>query len=142
MGERTKFLASDVLAFLAHTDMAVFLDNKEVVELTAKGVRIFTLKGKEVDAKSRKETKVAWELGSLSKASYAHYTLKEIHEQPNSVQSALAQDPEKVTRDRGQAEEREVGRLDGVRLVLPRRPSHADQACSRGEDEVRGGPLR
>jgi glutamine---fructose-6-phosphate transaminase (isomerizing) len=96
IGERTKFLASDVLAFLAHTDRAVFLDNKEVVELTAKGVRIFSLKGKEVAAKSRKETQVAWELGSLSKANYAHYTLKEIHEQPNTVQSALAQDPAKI----------------------------------------------
>jgi len=96
VSERTKFLASDVLAFLAHTDRAIFLDNKEVVELTAKGVRIFSLKGKEVAAKSRKETQVAWELGSLSKANYAHYTLKEIHEQPNTVQSALAQDPAKI----------------------------------------------
>ncbi len=97
MGERTKFLASDVLAFLAHTDRAVFLDNKEVVELTAKGLRVFSLRGKEVAAKNRKETKVAWELGGLSKANYAHYTLKEIHEQPATVQSALAQDLEKVS---------------------------------------------
>jgi len=97
VGEKTKFLASDVLAFLAHTDTAIFLDNKEVVELTPKGARIFTLKGRELDARSRKETKVAWELGSLSKESYAHYTLKEIHEQPTTVQSALAQDPEKVS---------------------------------------------
>jgi len=96
MGERTKFLASDVLAFLAHTDRAIFLDNKEVVELTANGVRIFGLNGKEVAAKRRTETQVAWELGSLSKANYAHYTLKEIHEQPNTVQSALAQDPAKI----------------------------------------------
>ena len=96
MGERTKFLASDVLAFLAHTDRAEFLDNKEVVELTAKGLRVFSLRGKEMAAKSRKETQLAWELGSLSKANYAHYTLKEIHEQPTTVQSALLQDPVKV----------------------------------------------
>src|SRR5271169_3480261 len=96
MGERTKFLASDVLAFLPHTDRAVFLDNKEVVELTAKGLRVFDLKGKEVAAKNRKETQLAWELGSLSKANYAHYTLEEIHEQPSTVQSALSQDTAKV----------------------------------------------
>jgi glutamine---fructose-6-phosphate transaminase (isomerizing) len=96
IGEKTNFLASDVLAFLAHTDRAVFLDNKEVVELTAKNVRIFSLKGREVPAKRRQATQVAWELGSLSKANYAHYTLKEIHEQPSTVQSALAQDPAKV----------------------------------------------
>jgi len=96
IGDRTMFLASDVLAFLAHTDRAVFLDNKEVVELTAKGLRVFSLKGKEVAAKNRKETHLAWELGSLSKANYTHYTLKEIHEQPSTVQRALSQDMEKV----------------------------------------------
>ncbi len=97
MGERTKFLSSDVLAFIAHTDRAVFLDNKEVVELTAKGLRIFSLRGKEMAARSRKETQLAWELGNLSKANYAHYTLKEIHEQPSTVQSALSQDPAAVS---------------------------------------------
>jgi len=96
LGERTNFLASDVLAFLAHTDRAVFIDNKEVVELTAKGLRVYSLRGKEVAPKDMEETKVAWELGSLSKANYAHYTLKEIHEQPVTVQGALVQDPAKV----------------------------------------------
>jgi glutamine---fructose-6-phosphate transaminase (isomerizing) len=96
VGETTKFLSSDVLAFLAHTDRAIFLDNKEAVELTAKGVRIFTLKGKEVALPKRKVTRLAWELGSLSKENYEHYTLKEIHEQPSTVQSALSQDREKV----------------------------------------------
>jgi glutamine---fructose-6-phosphate transaminase (isomerizing) len=97
IAERTKFLASDVLAFLSHTDRAVFLDNKEAVELTPKGMRIFSLRGKEMAAKSRKETQLAWELGNLSKANYAHYTLKEIHEQPSTVQSALSQEPAKVS---------------------------------------------
>src|SRR5438309_2580607 len=109
IGEKTKFLASDVLAFLAQTDRAIFLDNKEVVELTPTGVRIFRIKGKEVVAK-RNETQLAWELGSLSKANYAHYTLKEIHEQPSTVQSALSQDPAKV---RAIAE-----RLKGARSVV------------------------
>ncbi|HUI01676.1 MAG TPA: glutamine--fructose-6-phosphate transaminase (isomerizing) [Nitrososphaerales archaeon] len=97
IGERTKFLASDVLAFLAHTDRAVFLDNKEVVEVTPGGLRVFTLRGKEIPAAKRKETRLAWELGSLSKENYAHYTLKEIHEQPTTVQNALWQDPVKVS---------------------------------------------
>ena len=95
LGERTKFLASDVLAFLAQTDRAVFLDNKEVVELTPQSMRIFNFRGKEMQV-TRTATQLAWELGSLSKASYAHYTLKEIHEQPATVQAAVAQDHEKV----------------------------------------------
>jgi len=93
VGGKTKFLASDVLAFLPLTDRAIFLDNKEVVELRTSGVRIYGSNGRPVE---RKETQLAWELGSLSKQSYAHYTLKEIHEQPTTVQSALSQDPAKV----------------------------------------------
>ena len=96
MGEGTKFLASDVLAFLEKTDRAVFLDNKEVVELTPEGLRVFGLKGREVAAKRKGATQVAWELGSLSKENYSHYTLKEIHEQARTVLSALSQDPDRV----------------------------------------------
>ncbi|MDA4118119.1 MAG: glutamine--fructose-6-phosphate transaminase (isomerizing) [Thaumarchaeota archaeon] len=96
IAERTKFLSSDVLGFLAHTDRAIFLDNKEVVELTPRGVRVFSLRGKEEMPEDRNETHLAWELGSLSKQNYAHYTLKEIHEQPTTVQSAAFQDPAKV----------------------------------------------
>ena len=110
MGERTKFLASDVLAFLAHTDRAVFLDNKEVVELTPTSLRVFNMRGKEVAEKDRKETQLAWELGSLSKENYAHYTLKEIHEQPSTVQSALSQDAAKVAAV--------VRRLKGARSIV------------------------
>ncbi|MDG7022442.1 MAG: SIS domain-containing protein, partial [Nitrososphaerota archaeon] len=120
LGERTRFLASDVLAFLAETDKAVFLDNKEVVELTPESLRVFNLKGREMSPKTRKETHVAWELGSLSKANYAHYTLKEIHEQPATVQAALAQDPEKV----GEAAER-ITRARSVVLTAAGSSYHA-----------------
>src|SRR5712692_9026467 len=45
---------------------------------------------------SRKPTQVAWELADLSKMDYAHYTLKEIHEQPKTVVSAMMQNEEKL----------------------------------------------
>ena len=87
------FIASDVLAFIEHTDRTVFLDNREVVVVMKDGYRIFGPGGKEV---KRKPTQVAWELSDMSKSDYAHYTLKEIHEQPNTVVSASVQDPAKV----------------------------------------------
>ena len=87
------FLASDVLAFIGHTDRTIFLDNFEVVELTKDGARIFGPTGKEV---KRKPTQVAWELSDLSKSDFAHYTLKEINEQPQTVLSASVQEPDKV----------------------------------------------
>lgn len=87
------FLASDVLAFIGYTDRTIFLDNYEVVELTKDRVRIFKQNGKET---KRKPTQVAWELSDVSKSDFAHYTLKEINEQPRTVASAAVQEPEKV----------------------------------------------
>jgi len=93
LGAGKMFLASDVLAFIGHTDRTIFLDNREVVLLTKDSVRIVGPDGREV---RRKPTQVAWELGDLSKRDYAHFTLKEINEQPRTVLAASMQEPEKV----------------------------------------------
>jgi len=93
VGEGKMFLASDVLAFIGHTDRTIFLDNYEVVELTKDRVRIVGPNGREV---TRKPTQVAWELSDVSKSDFEHYTLKEINEQPRTVLSASVQEPGKV----------------------------------------------
>jgi glutamine---fructose-6-phosphate transaminase (isomerizing) len=94
VGKRERFLASDVLAFISRTDRAVFLNNKEVAELTSDGFEVFNLQGRRV---KEVVTQLAWELSDISKLDYAHYTLKEIHEQPETVVRATVQDPEKLT---------------------------------------------
>jgi glucosamine--fructose-6-phosphate aminotransferase (isomerizing) len=93
VADNKKFIASDVLAFIEHTDRTIFLDNFEVAEISKDEVRIFDFKGRRVN---RKPTQVAWELSDLSKSDYTHYTLKEIHEQPRTVVSAYLQNEEKL----------------------------------------------
>ena len=93
LGTDKTFLASDVLAFIEHTDRTIFLDNQEVVLLTKDRVKIVGPNGKEV---RRKPTQVAWELSDLTKSDYAHFTLKEINEQRRTVLAASVQDPRKV----------------------------------------------
>jgi glucosamine--fructose-6-phosphate aminotransferase (isomerizing) len=93
LGKGKNFIASDVLAFIEHTDRTIFLDNLEVVRITKDKVRIFGQDGKE---RRRQPTQVAWELSEVSKLDYAHYTLKEINEQPKTVLSAAMQDRAKV----------------------------------------------
>ena len=93
VGDGKMFLASDVLAFIAHTDKTIFLDNREAVLLTKDRVKIVGLGGKEV---RRRPAQVAWELSDLSKKDYAHFTLKEINEQPQMVLAASVQEPGKV----------------------------------------------
>lgn len=87
------FLASDVLAFIEHTDRTIFLNNYEVAQITKDGARIFGPTGREV---KRKPTQVAWELSDISKTDFAHYTLKEINEQPQTVAGAMVQDAKKL----------------------------------------------
>lgn len=93
VGKKELFLASDVLAFISRTDLAVFLENKEVAELTHRGYKVFNTRGAEV---KKKVIQLAWELSDVSKLDYAHYTLKEIHEQPETVARAMVQRPESL----------------------------------------------
>ncbi len=93
LGKREGFLASDVLAFISRTDRAVFLQNMELARISSKGLKVYNMHGREV---RRKPTQLAWELSDVSKLDYAHYTLKEIHEQPATIQRAMLQDPQKL----------------------------------------------
>lgn len=80
------FLSSDVLGFLKHTDKSIFLDNGDIVILENDSFTIFDDSGNVVQ---RPLTQVAWELGSAEKGKYAHYTLKEIHEQTTTLLKPL-----------------------------------------------------
>ncbi|MDG6898712.1 MAG: glutamine--fructose-6-phosphate transaminase (isomerizing) [Nitrososphaerota archaeon] len=95
VGDGKMFLASDVLAFIEHTDRTIFLDNREVVEITNDRVRLVGPDGKAI---RREPNQVAWELSDVSKSDFAHYTLKEINEQPKTVVSASLQNPDNLER--------------------------------------------
>ena len=93
VGDRMMFLASDVLATIGRTDRTIFLDNYEVVEISKDSVKIVGPDGRRV---RRDPDQVAWELSDVTKSDYAHFTLKEINEQPRTVVSASAQNLRKV----------------------------------------------
>ncbi|MBI3021102.1 MAG: glutamine--fructose-6-phosphate transaminase (isomerizing) [Candidatus Omnitrophica bacterium] len=87
IGDGEAFFASDVPAILSHTRRVVYLNDEEVVELTAGGPRLMTLDGKPVQ---RESTTVTWSLESARKGGYPHFMLKEIHEQPLAIEHTLA----------------------------------------------------
>jgi glucosamine--fructose-6-phosphate aminotransferase (isomerizing) len=80
------FISSDILGFLKYTDKAIFLDNKDIVIINDENLELFNFEGSPV---KRPITQVAWELAAAEKGAYAHYTLKEIHEQSNTIGDAL-----------------------------------------------------
>ena len=76
------FVGSDVMAMLSYTREVTFLEEGDVVEVTA-GESLFTdLDGRAV---KRKKTTVTWDASAAEKSGYPHFMLKEIHEQPQTI---------------------------------------------------------
>jgi glutamine---fructose-6-phosphate transaminase (isomerizing) len=89
VGKDDYFLSSDILGFLNYTDRAIFLDNRDIVVINDNDISFFNFDG---DRISRRITQVAWELGDADKGKYTHYTLKEIHEQQQTIVKSMQQD--------------------------------------------------
>jgi glucosamine--fructose-6-phosphate aminotransferase (isomerizing) len=86
LGQGEGFLASDVPAILEHTKNVVILQEGDIADVTADGVRILQLDGAGVD---RDVTRINWTIEAAEKGGFAHFTLKEIYEQPHAIQEAL-----------------------------------------------------
>jgi glucosamine--fructose-6-phosphate aminotransferase (isomerizing) len=86
LGNGEGFLASDVPAILEHTKNVVILHEGDIAEVTPEGVSITQLDGTPVD---RDVTRIRWSIAAAEKDGFAHFTLKEIYEQPHAIQEAL-----------------------------------------------------
>ena len=93
VGNDDYFLSSDILGFLNYTDRAIFLDNRDIVVINDNDISFFNFDG---DRISRPVTQVAWELGDADKGKYSHHTLKEIHEQRQTIVKSMQQDKKKL----------------------------------------------
>ncbi|MBI5698330.1 MAG: glutamine--fructose-6-phosphate transaminase (isomerizing) [Thaumarchaeota archaeon] len=82
IGKNGFFLSSDVLGFIEKTDDAIYLDNGELVMLDRIGIQIYDFDG---NAVKHQVTKVSKEFADVYKGDYAHFTLKEISEQPDTI---------------------------------------------------------
>jgi glucosamine--fructose-6-phosphate aminotransferase (isomerizing) len=80
------FLASDVAPIVEHTRQVIYLDDGEMVTLSAKGLRTATIAHEHVD---KEVHEVEWDLTQIERGGFEHFMLKEIHEQPESVRNAL-----------------------------------------------------
>ncbi len=80
------FLASDVAAVLAHTRDFVYLEDGEMAVLSEDGYQIYSLQGHEL---SKDVTRVDWDLEAIEKSGFDHFMLKEIFEQPETLENAM-----------------------------------------------------
>jgi glucosamine--fructose-6-phosphate aminotransferase (isomerizing) len=86
LGDGESFLASDVAAVLAHTSHVIFLEEGDVADLTAGGV---TISGVDGVPRERLVQVIDWSIEAAEKGGYAHFMLKEMHEQPGTIRAAM-----------------------------------------------------
>ncbi|MDC1057117.1 glutamine--fructose-6-phosphate transaminase (isomerizing) [Nitrosopumilus sp.] len=79
------FLSSDVLGFIEYTDNAVYMKSGNFVILKNNEFQILDFDGKNMKYEI---TKVSKEFGDTYKGDFAHFTLKEIYEQPDVILKA------------------------------------------------------
>ena len=81
------FIASDIPALLSHTRDVIFLQDREIAVLNRQGISVFDAYGNHCH---HAVFHVDWDLTSAEKGGYAHYMLKEIHEQPEAARKTAA----------------------------------------------------
>lgn len=86
IGENENFIASDVPAILKYTRDYYLLEFDEIATITADSVTICDIHGKEITKELQHAT---WDIESAEKDGYAHFMLKEIHEQPTAIKTTI-----------------------------------------------------
>ena len=89
VGKNSHYISSDVLGFIEKTDDAIYVDNEDFVIVDGSGIHIFDFDGTSVKYQI---TKVSKEFADVYKGDFAHYTLKEISEQPDTILRAVDND--------------------------------------------------
>ncbi len=86
VGEDEWFVASDASPLLQHTRSVVYLDDGEMVVLARDGYRVRNLETTRI---SKPVNQIDWDLAQVERNGYAHFMLKEIFEQPESLCNTL-----------------------------------------------------
>ncbi len=86
LGDGEVFVSSDVTALIPYTKRVVLLGEGELAAISPDGLVITALDGTIVEPRV---ITVTWEAEQAQKSGFPHFMLKEIHEQPEALRSAL-----------------------------------------------------
>ncbi len=86
VGKDECLLASDVSAVIANTNNVVYLNDGELVEITKDGYHISNWDYTQIEPVIHT---VDWDIEDAEKSGFDHYMLKEIFEQPKSLENAM-----------------------------------------------------
>jgi glucosamine--fructose-6-phosphate aminotransferase (isomerizing) len=86
VGDGEYFVASDASAILEHTRSVVYLDDGEMAVLTRDVYRVRNLTETHLN---KPVNQIEWDLATIERGGYAHFMLKEIFEQPDSLTNTV-----------------------------------------------------
>ncbi len=81
------FIASDLAGFVDHTRDYFIVPEYHILRMSPEGIELSDLKGKAVKPEY---LTVDWDISAAKKDGYAHYMLKEIHEQPDAINRTIS----------------------------------------------------
>lgn len=86
VGKDEYFIASDVPAIINYTKDYYLLEHDEIVKLEKTGVTIYDDHG---DIEEKELMTADWDMDAAEKGGYPHFMIKEIHEQPQSINMTI-----------------------------------------------------
>jgi glutamine---fructose-6-phosphate transaminase (isomerizing) len=129
LGKDEYFVASDVPALLDHTRDLFFLNDGEVAIVTEHGVHVTDFDGYPVE---RKAQRITWDPIMAEKGGFKHFMLKEIYEQPRTVQETtlgrISQDTGRIFLEEMHVDEAEFRALKKINVAACGTSWHAGLA--------------
>jgi glucosamine--fructose-6-phosphate aminotransferase (isomerizing) len=86
IGEGENYVASDVAAILAHTRQVVYLDDGEMAIIKRDGYQVCDLDQQTI---KKRVNRIEWDLDQIEKGGFDHFMLKEIMEQPQTIENTM-----------------------------------------------------
>jgi glucosamine--fructose-6-phosphate aminotransferase (isomerizing) len=79
-------IASDASAIVQHTRRVIYMEDNEIVEVQRDKFKTYNLDKERID---KNIEDIDWDLGAIEKKGFAHFMLKEIYEQPETIRNAF-----------------------------------------------------
>ncbi len=121
IGKAGFFLASDIPAFLSHTNKAIFFEDGDTIKITPENMEIYNADFRKT---TRKIHTISWDISAAEKGGFKHFMLKEIYDEPQTVKDTLQTLPPDITKAFG-LPIKDVKKIEGLYIVACGTAYHA-----------------